>query len=361
MSTTTTTTTSHVTSTKLNANETALCGGFAGLTTRLAISPLDVIKIRLQVQSEPSSLKHIFKNSNKPNVKYSGINQAFKTIIKEEGVRGLFKGNVAAEWLYVTYGASQFYAYYYLDSFLKKVSQTNKYLRPTTTLTLNIAQQKELSPTIKPFISGMLAGSFATATTYPFDLLRTRFAMQGMNKVYNSIPHAVSDIYEREGIRGFYRGLSSSMTQIMPYMGLMFFSYESLRTILQRLQEARILSDNHKRTDDMICGSLAGIVSKTGVFPLDVVRKRLQVQGPHLTEYVVTSIPTYSTVWGCLKTIISREGLMGLYKGIVPGLLKAGPSGAVYFLMFEIAKDCMTYLNESGFQMIPEQSFISLP
>jgi len=38
------------------------------------------------------------------------------------GFQGLFKGNVAAEWLYVTYGASQFYAYYYLDSFLKTVS-----------------------------------------------------------------------------------------------------------------------------------------------------------------------------------------------------------------------------------------------
>lgn len=107
----------------------------------MAISPLDVVKIRLQVQPEPYTLKRIFTNHGRSNIKYSGIVQAFKTIVTEEGVRvsllfsnrkiithqiffvqGLFKGNVAAEWLYVTYGASQFYAYYYLDSFFKTVS-----------------------------------------------------------------------------------------------------------------------------------------------------------------------------------------------------------------------------------------------
>lgn len=111
----------------------------------------------------------------------------------------------------------------------------------------------------------------------------------------------------------------------------------------------------------MLCGSLAGIISKTGVFPLDVVRKRLQVQGPHLSEYVVSTIPNYTqqSVVGCLKKIIRTEGPLGLYKGIVPGLLKAGPSGAIYFLMFELAKDSIIYFNESGLQILPERSMVN--
>ncbi|KAI8365567.1 mitochondrial carrier domain-containing protein [Blakeslea trispora] len=329
---------SHITSSKLSANETALCGGFAGLTTRFAISPLDVVKIRLQVQPEPYTIKRLLSSQvSQANIKYSGIIQAFKTIVAEEGVKGLFKGNVAAEWLYVTYGASQFYAYYYLDQFMKK--------------------QDTLPPTFKPFLSGMLAGSFATATTYPFDLLRTRFAIQGETKVYNSITHAVLDIHEKEGIRGFYRGLGSSITQIMPYMGLMFFSYEGLCSIVQSLKDKQVIPEDYKRTSDMACGSLAGIISKTGVFPLDVVRKRLQVQGPHLSEYVVSSIPSYSrenSVIGCIRKMIATEGVFSLYKGLVPGLLKAGPSGAVYFLMFELAKDGITLLKESGVKIIPD-------
>lgn len=113
----------------------------------------------------------------------------------------------------------------------------------------------------------------------------------------------------------------------------------------------------------MLCGSLAGIISKTGVFPLDVVRKRLQVQGPHLTEYVVSTIPNYTqqtSVIRCMNKIVNTEGVLGLYKGIIPGLLKAGPSGAIYFLMFELAKDFIVYLNESGLQMMSEQSLIDL-
>jgi solute carrier family 25 thiamine pyrophosphate transporter 19 len=112
----------------------------------------------------------------------------------------------------------------------------------------------------------------------------------------------------------------------------------------------------------MICGSLAGIISKTGVFPLDVVRKRLQVQGPHITEYVVSSIPSYAqqnSVIGCIRKIIYTEGYWALYKGIVPGLLKAGPSGAVYFLMFELAKDGITHWKESGFQIVFGRSYHS--
>lgn len=112
----------------------------------------------------------------------------------------------------------------------------------------------------------------------------------------------------------------------------------------------------------MICGSLAGIISKTGVFPLDVVRKRLQVQGPHISEYVVSSIPNYAqhnSVISCARKIIYTEGYWALYKGIVPGLLKAGPSGAVYFLMFELAKDGITSWKESGFRVVFGRSYYS--
>jgi solute carrier family 25 thiamine pyrophosphate transporter 19 len=54
----------------------------------MAISPLDVVKIRLQVQPEPYTLKRIFSNHSRiDSAKYSGITQAFRTILKEEGVR----------------------------------------------------------------------------------------------------------------------------------------------------------------------------------------------------------------------------------------------------------------------------------
>lgn len=53
----------------------------------MAISPLDVVKIRLQVQPEPYTMKRLFTMQGKNNIKYSGISQTFKTILAEEGVR----------------------------------------------------------------------------------------------------------------------------------------------------------------------------------------------------------------------------------------------------------------------------------
>ncbi|KAI8985126.1 mitochondrial carrier domain-containing protein [Pilobolus umbonatus] len=333
--------TSHVTSSQLNAAEIALSGGIAGFATRFAISPLDVVKIRLQVQPSLQAHRNLLPSiPTKHALKYSSIGQTFKTIIAEEGLRGLFKGNVSAQYLYITYGASQFYVYHHVDSFLNRL---------------------QFYPSFKPFVSGLLAGGIATAMTYPFDLLRTRFALQGNNKVYRSIPHAVSDIYEKEGIRGFYRGLGSSIVQIMPYMGLMFYTYEGLCTLTKTIAGKNMIRDDYKRLNDMTCGALAGIVSKTGVFPLDLVRKRLQVQGPHINNYVITSIPDYAhhnSLIGCMKKIVRTEGVWALYKGLTPGLLKAGPSGAVYFLVFEWSKDCLIAIKKSGFQIIPEDSFL---
>ncbi len=56
----------------------------------MAISPLDVVKIRLQVQPEPYTIKGMLNSKFRGNMKYSGVLQAFKAIIKEEGVRVKF-------------------------------------------------------------------------------------------------------------------------------------------------------------------------------------------------------------------------------------------------------------------------------
>jgi solute carrier family 25 thiamine pyrophosphate transporter 19 len=86
---------------------------------------------------------------------------------------------------------------------------------------------------------------------------------------------------------------------------------------------------------------MAGIVAKTLFMPLDVIRKRLQVQGPVRREIIVSNVPKYTG--GLFQSIIQifrHEGLMGLYKGWVPSILKAGPSSAVTFFVLEAILTC---------------------
>lgn len=131
------------------------------------IAPLDVIKIRLQLQihslSDPLSVRGV----NGPV--YKGTLGTLKQILKHEGLTGLWKGNVPAELMYLAYGSIQFSAYKYASSLLEHPSLP--YHLPSSAVN---------------FISGAAAGAAATTATYPLDLLRTRFAAQGTERVYTS-------------------------------------------------------------------------------------------------------------------------------------------------------------------------------
>jgi solute carrier family 25 (mitochondrial thiamine pyrophosphate transporter), member 19 len=138
------------------------------------------------------------------------------------------------------------------------------------------------------------------------------------------------DIVRDEGARGFYRGVATSVIQIAPYMGLVFGTYERTRKALV----AHTTIPTH--ATDFVAGGIAGIVGKCAVFPLDTVRKRLQVQGPTREKYVYNNIPLYNQgVIQCLKDILRHEGVKGLYKGLWVALAKSGPSAAVTLWVFQ--------------------------
>lgn len=90
--------------------------------------------------------------------------------------------------------------------------------------------------------------------------------------------------------------------------------------------------------EDMACGALSGVISKTVVYPLDMVRKRLQIQGSEQQRSIAgnasrgSAAPT--TVWKCMVHIVRQEGYLALYKGLLPGILKAAPASAVTFFVF---------------------------
>lgn len=87
---------------------------------------------------------------------------------------------------------------------------------------------------------------------------------------------------------------------------------------------------------DGTAGILASIISKTAVYPLDTVRKRLQVQGPSRMKYAHRNIPEYTTgVVGTIKMILRREGVRGMYRGLTVALVKAAPTSAVTVWTFE--------------------------
>ena len=191
----------------------------------------------------------------------------------------------------------------------------------------------ELGPISASFLSGAAAGLVATTVSYPLDLLRTRFAASGPGeKIYPSIQSAVQQISATEGSKGFWRGCGATTLTIVPNMGIFFSVYESLRNFLP--DHSSTLAHNTWGGKDALCGTLASITAKTAVFPLDVIRKRLQVQGPTRTRYVGNVAET-TKVWETGKSIVGRWGWRGLYRGLGIGLVKSAPASAVTMWVYE--------------------------
>ncbi|XP_073540134.1 mitochondrial thiamine pyrophosphate carrier isoform X1 [Phyllobates terribilis] len=292
----------------LSATEVATAGSLSGLVTRAAISPLDVIKIRFQLQIEDVN------GCGKPG-KYRGILHAVTLILREEGVFGFWKGHIPAQLLSVCYGAVQFASFEAL------------------TKTIHTSTSLDARAPAVHFLCGGLAACSATLAVQPLDTLRTRFAAQGEPKVYRTLRHAIITMHRTEGVLTFYRGLFPTLLAVFPYAGLQFSSYNLLKRLWSWL-----LPCNHKRDNlkSLLCGSGAGVISKTVTYPLDLFKKRLQVGGFEQARAAFGEVRTYKGLVDCACRMQKEEGFKGLFKGLSPSLLKAAVSTGLTFFCYEM-------------------------
>ena len=128
------------------------------------------------------------------------------------------------------------------------------------------------------FVAGSLAGLTAVSATFPLDTIRARLAFQVVGETkYQGILHAGGSIMRTEGAVGLYRGLTPTLLGIIPYAGLSFYFFELLKTkLLQHFPWARSKSPSGEMTlvvsAKLLCGGLAGALSQTISYPLDVAR-----------------------------------------------------------------------------------------
>ncbi|KAF7992602.1 hypothetical protein HCN44_004946 [Aphidius gifuensis] len=289
----------------------ALAGAASGFMTRFICQPLDVIKIRFQLQVEPISHRH--------SGKYRSFFHAAVTMFHEEGVSSLWKGHVPAQLLSISYGTIQFYTYNKLMEYSKNENLPNDWQH------------------VRQFIAGAAAGSLATVMSFPFDTVRTRLVAQSSNsKIYTSHLSAYITMLKNESTKSLFRGLSPTLIQIAPHTGLQFFLYNLLTNICESFHNEN--DDNTKKIlISMIAGSLSGLLSKTAIYPFDLARKRLQIQGFENGRIGFGKFFTCHSLIDCLIKTFKDEGITGLFKGLLPSQIKAASSTALHFTFYEQA------------------------
>ncbi|XP_021915010.1 mitochondrial thiamine pyrophosphate carrier-like isoform X2 [Zootermopsis nevadensis] len=198
---------------KLSTVEHGTAGGISSALTRFLCQPLDVIKIRFQLQVEP--LNHTCKDA-----KYWSVTQAARRIVKEEGVPALWKGHVPAQVLSIMYGVLQFVSFEFL-------TQQTWYLIPRF--------REDVYRPVVHFVCGGIAGSLATVFSFPSDVVRTRLIAQGEPKVCKNVLQVCTMIYTKEGPRAFFKGLSPTLIQIAPHTGVQFACYNIFTTIWKNI------------------------------------------------------------------------------------------------------------------------------
>ena len=304
----------------------AIAGLLCGVTTRSLVQPLDVFKIRYQLQVEAAK-----------DAKYQSIRQAFKSILKEEGLTAFWKGHMAAQYLSAAYMTFQFYG---VDLFTRQIYHWFPSLNETA-----------VSRTFIVSFGGLCGATMATLVSFPFDVVRTRTIAQPTTNLkdpkslyYLNTRNALTQIFTNEGFFGLYKGVLPRLLSMVPTSAIQFACYSTFTEIYYYWKQ-----DQLGLFEKFICGSLSGGVGKTIVYPLDTVQKRLQVQGFEEGRKSLGATQKYINMRHCMATMYKSEGGMkAFYKGYVPGMAKAFASSGLYFSLFEFFKQYLVTIQRQN-------------
>ncbi|CAK5075790.1 unnamed protein product [Meloidogyne enterolobii] len=201
---------------------------------------------------------------------------------RESGFFALYRGNSASLARVVPYAAIQFAAH----EEYKKL--------------LNV--DIEGSTPYRRFLAGTLAGVTAVIFTYPLDTAKARLSVSTKQE-YENLRAVFIKECKTHGFLTFYRGLYPTLLGVVPYAGLSFFTYETLKLIYKKEFGDKPMHPLLR----MSCGAVAGTIGQFSSYPLDIIRRRMQTGkiGPN------------KNVIRVLVEIWIFEGLFrGLYKGI---------------------------------------------
>jgi solute carrier family 25 thiamine pyrophosphate transporter 19 len=268
----------------------SVAGGAAGVAARCAVAPLDVLKIRFQLQATPRG----------GVAEYTGLLAAAARIAREEGPRALWRGNLVGLALWGAFAAAQF---------------------PVFAAARRAALRAGASADAATAAAGAAAGGAATAVTYPLDWARTALAAR------RAAPRGGADLaaLARAARAGPFAGLGAALAAVVPGSAVAF-----------GLRDAALRAAGGERAPAgaaAAAGAVAGAAAKLATFPLDTVKKRLQVAGLPLAA----APRAYAGVAGALRAIVRDEGAAALYKGLTPALAKAALSSALIFGAYDAA------------------------
>ncbi|ACI64160.1 hypothetical protein THAPS_38111, partial [Thalassiosira pseudonana CCMP1335] len=288
-----------------------LAGIAGGSASTILLYPLDLVKVRLQV------------DERRPKTQQHAPPAAAKRVIRTEGYAGLYKGLTPA----IIGSAASWGGFFILYEEMKQVMLQRKIKFANAALD-----------------TSCLSGACMVALTNPLWLIKTRLQLQNsrlqqqlsqpngppLKPPYRGLVHAAFTIVKEEGVLALYKG-SVPALMLVSHGGIQFVSYEWLkghfaawnRTIGERLRAS---------FGYLVMGATSKFIASTTTYPLQVIKARLQQRSQR----------EYSGVIDCVGKIWRNEGVGGFFKGCVTNALRVAPSAAITFVVYESVLDALT-------------------
>ncbi|XP_015883853.3 adenine nucleotide transporter BT1, chloroplastic/mitochondrial [Ziziphus jujuba] len=275
-----------------------ISGAIAGTVSRSAVAPLETMKTHLMVGSCGNS-----------------ITEVFQSIMESEGWKGLFRGNLVNVIRVAPSKAIELFAY----------DTVKNHLTPKP-------GEDRKPPIPASSIAGAVAGFSSTLCTYPLELLKNRLTIQ--RGVYKNLLDAFFKIVTEEGPAELYRGLTPSLIGVIPYAATSYFAYDTLRKAYKKASDREEIGN----ITTLLMGSAAAAISSSATFPLEVARRQMQAGAFNGRQY--------NNLLHALISILEREGIPGLYRGLGPSYLKLVPAAGISFMCYEACKKILTHKEE---------------
>lgn len=299
-----------------------IAGGIAGCAAKTLIAPLDRVKI-------------LFQTGQPQFVRFAGtlwgLPKASHYIWNTEGPLGLFRGHSATLARIFPYAAIKFVAYEQFRAWLIPNRSTETHARR--------------------FLAGSLAGISSVVCTYPLDVIRVQLAytgsLPGAREERHRLTHTIVEIWKSEGkllnkLRAFYPGFGPTFLGVIPYAGVSFFAHDLGHDIFRSkllapiaVNSGRIKTESDRRRAplkswaELVAGGTSGLVAQTASYPLEVVRRRMQVG---------TLKKAKLTLRQTAKAIYCESGIRGFFIGLTIGYIKVAPMSACSFYAYEQMK-----------------------
>ncbi|KAF9083423.1 Mitochondrial carrier protein ymc2 [Mortierella sp. AM989] len=179
-------------------------------------------------------------------------------------------------------------------------------------------------------IAGGNAAATAVATAGNATAVKAVAESGAKNALFFTGPiDAVQKIYAQHGLRGLYKGQAVTMVREFQGYGAYFAAYEYL---VQRAMRLENKQRSELSTVKVVAfGACAGYAMWMTVYPIDVIKSKLQTDG------FTAATRQYSSAIDCARQTLAKEGVAGFFKGFAPCILRAAPANAVTFLGFELA------------------------